>query len=206
MANITTKQQLALYIKADYMMNRGYFKPSFLKRLVEWFYPDYIMDYLVALRKYSYYINNRSTINLPFYVYWKLKYRRLGIKLGFSIEPNVLGYGLSIPHYGTIVVGAPNEIGNYAVLHTCTVITGNGKTIGDALYLGTGAKITPPIVLGNGVSVAANSVVLKNCEQDNVLLVGMPASIKGVRSRWYECDGRFYEERYDKVEKIKIRK
>ena len=144
MINILTKDELAFFIKADYMMNRGYFKPSLIKRIVECFYPDYIMDYLVALRKFSYYINNRNIFNLPFYFYWKLKHRNLGVKLGFSIEPNVVGYGLSIPHYGTIVVGAPNEIGNYAVLHTCTVITGNGKTIGDALYLGTGAKITPP--------------------------------------------------------------
>lgn len=70
----------------------------------------------------------------------KIRYKSLGIKLGFTIPINVFGYGLVIPHYGTIVVGAGNTIGNYAVLHTSTCITAGNKIIGDALYLSTGAK------------------------------------------------------------------
>lgn len=45
-----------------------------------------------------------------------------------------------IPHYGTIVVGGTNIIGNFAVLHTSTYITANHKIIGNGLYLSTGAK------------------------------------------------------------------
>ena len=102
---IKTRKQLNFYIQADRMMNRGCFKTSISRRLLDYFYKDYIMSYLVALRKYSYYINNRSIINIIPYIYWRCKHKKLGLRLGFSIEPNVLGYGVSIPHYGTIVVG-----------------------------------------------------------------------------------------------------
>ena len=52
--------------------------------------------------------------------YYKYRFRKLGMKLGFTISENVFGYGLVIPHYGTIVVGSGNRVGNYAVLHTST--------------------------------------------------------------------------------------
>ena len=61
------------------------------------------------------------------------------------------------------------------MLHTSTCISGNGKIIGDALYLATGAKMTSTIKLGNGISVGANSVVNKSFDKDNIMIAGMPA-------------------------------
>lgn len=55
---IHSKKELAFYIKADYMMNRGYFKPSLKQRLKNIIYPDYIMQFLVAMRKVAYYQQN----------------------------------------------------------------------------------------------------------------------------------------------------
>lgn len=52
---IHSKKELDFYIKADYMMNRGYFKPSFKQRLKNILFPDYIMQYLIAMRKVAYY-------------------------------------------------------------------------------------------------------------------------------------------------------
>ena len=52
---IGTKKELVFYIKADYMMNRGYFKPSWFILLRSLVFPDYIMDYLVHMRKADYY-------------------------------------------------------------------------------------------------------------------------------------------------------
>lgn len=57
MASIKSKQQLEFYLKADRMMNRGAFKYSFKQKLMYYLLPDYIMQYLEALRKYSYYAN-----------------------------------------------------------------------------------------------------------------------------------------------------
>ena len=52
---IKTKAQLDFYIKADYMMNRGHFKPSLKQKLKNLIHHDYIMDFLVTMRKVDYY-------------------------------------------------------------------------------------------------------------------------------------------------------
>lgn len=135
-------------------------------------------------------------------IIYKQRFASLGQKLGFSIGCDVFGYGLVIPHYGTIVVGVSNHIGNYAVLHTSTCISDNGKVIGDGLYLATGAKITSKVTLGNGVSIGANSVVNKDCG-DNVLLVGMPAMVKRPRKIWYEEENSIHLDRVRKIEKLR---
>ena len=62
---IRTKKELAFYIKADYMMNRGYFKPSLLIRLRSIVFPDYIMEYLVHMRKADYYSHISGIISVP---------------------------------------------------------------------------------------------------------------------------------------------
>lgn len=197
---IKTRKQLKFVIESDYIMNRGYSSPNLAMRLKNLIAPDYIMQYLVAIRMDNYYSNVGKSILL---IINKIKLRRLSIKLGFSIGSRVFGYGLVIPHYGTIVVGGTNRLGNYCVLHTSTCISDNGIIIGDSLYLGTGAKLTSKIILGNNVSIAANSVVNKSFNEDNVLLVGAPAFIKAGTKAWYERDGGEYALKVKHVEKLK---
>lgn len=60
MNNITSKKELAFYLKADYMMGRGKWKPTFITRVKELFFPDYIHRYLVYMRKACYYSNFSS--------------------------------------------------------------------------------------------------------------------------------------------------
>ena len=108
------------------------------------------------------------------------------MKLGFTIAENVFGYGLVIPHYGTIVVGSGNRIGNYAVLHTSTCITAGKKNIGDGLYLSTGAKVLGDIELGNFITIGANAVVNKS-EEGNCLLIGIPAEKKRYEDAWMKA-------------------
>ena len=159
------------------------------------------MSYLEALRKMEYY-GLRGGISKALYGYYAYRHKILGLKLGFSINENSLGYGVVIPHHGTIVVGE-NKIGNYAVLHTSTCVTGNGKTIGDGLYLSTGAKITKKCTLGDGVTVAANAVVTKSFGS-NILLAGVPAEKKKISEAWYLSNGDEFKRRYQQIEKLKI--
>jgi len=133
----------------------------------------------------------------------QIKYNRLGLKLGFSIGADSFGYGLVIPHHGTIVVGGSNKIGNYAVLHTSTCITAIARTIGDGLYLSTGAKLTTKDDIGNGVTIATNSVVTKGCPGGYALLAGMPAEKKADRKIWYEQENGGYLNRVIKIEKLR---
>lgn len=214
---VRSKSELAFFIKADMMMNRGKFKWALTDRVKHLIMPDFIMNYLYAMRNTSFYsyLNFKvlpppclSNILRRFLVklklgYWNRKYQYLGIKLGFSIGCNSLGYGVFIPHYGTIVVGDSNRIGNYAVLHTSTTVSGNGKVIGDALYLSTGAKMTSKLSLGNNISVAANSVVNKSFEADNLVIGGIPANVIKESQAWYVRDGSLYSMRVQKIEELK---
>lgn len=180
-------------------MNRGIFKVPWKRKIINIFYPDYIMDYLLAMRKCSYYEKNNTIL----YLYYRRKYMKLGIKLGFSIGYNVFGYGLVLPHYGTIVVGGNNDIGNFCVLHTSTCISANDKHIGDGLYLATGAKLTTQMNLGNNISVGANSLVNKSFDEDNILIGGIPASKIKKTDAWYIRDGQQYFNKVKKVENLK---
>lgn len=199
---IQSKKELKFYLMADRMMNRGKFKRTFKDYVLDFIMPDYIMRYLTLMRKISYYSNRRGLEKYLCY-YYKLRYNRLALKLGFSIGYNCFGYGLVIPHYGTIVVGQSNRIGNYAVLHTSTCISDNGKQIGNAFYLSTGAKVTSKIVLGDNISIGANSLVNKSNIEGNVMLAGTPARIIKTTEAWYIRDGKAYSSKIDKIESLK---
>ena len=195
-AVVTTKEQLKFYIQADHMMNRGTFKSSLKNRIRNFFAPDYIMKYLRTLRKVEYFSNTGGRLQY----FYKAKQQRLGRRLGFSIAKNVFGYGLVIPHWGTIVVGDGNTIGNYAVLHTSICITAGTKKIGDGFYCSTGAKILNSVELGNNVTVGANAVVTRDFEA-NSLLMGIPAEKKRDADVWYSGE---WMRRINECEKLKI--
>lgn len=189
---IKTKKDLNNYIKADFIMNRGCY--TFIKRILTFLSGDLIIKYLKQLRKTEYAINTKS----PFAAFQKFKLRKLSYKTGFSISPNVLGYGVVIPHHGTIVVGGGNTIGNYCVLHTSTCITSGHKIIGDGFYLSSGAKVTKDIFVPNNVSVGANSLLNHSVDKPNSLYAGMPAKFIKSMDAWYIKDG---EKRLDLVSK-----
>ena len=197
---IKSKKELHFCLMADHMMNRGSFKRSVSQKLLEFIRPDLTMKFLRCMRKLSYYKHKGN----PLWMLYHLKYQRLGIRLGYSIGPDVFGYGLVLPHYGTIVVGPKNSIGNYAVMHVCSLITSTNKQIGDNLFVSTGAKITSGLELGNNVTIAANSVITKSFCTNNVLLVGMPAAIKGKRTPWYENNEPF-KSRHQHCEELRKR-
>ena len=52
---IRTRRELKFYILADRMMNRGLFTYPLSHKLIRLFVSDYIMNYLVALRKMEYF-------------------------------------------------------------------------------------------------------------------------------------------------------
>ena len=196
---IKTKNELKFVVIADKIMNGQ--ELGLIQKIKHFFWPNYIMNFLVEMRKASYYRHQKGFLNKLLFAIHYAKYRKLGLKLGFTIGYDTLGYGVVIPHYGTIVVGHTNRIGNYAVLHTSTCISDNGKVIGDGLYLSTGAKITSKVKLGNNISIGANSLVNKDCEQDNVLLGGMPAKVIRQEETWYIRDHS--DKKVERIEELK---
>ncbi len=159
-----------------------------------------IIEFQRLMRLYSYYSNikNPNIIQRIKRNYYHYLYKKISLRLNFSIGSDVFGYGLLIPHYGTIVINSKARVGNYAVVHTCTNIAGK-KTIGDALYLATGSQIVGDITICDNVSVAANSLVNKDCPQ-NTLVGGVPARVlREDYPAWYIRDGKIFEERVNRV-------
>lgn len=197
---IRSKKELKFYILSDRIMAGYSAKQNLLSILKDILFPNLILKYLKLMRKTSYYKRH----NFLLFAYYKFKYEKLGARLGFSIGEDVFGYGLYIPHYGTIVVNNNARIGNYCVLHTSTCIGGQTKDIGDALYVSSGAKIIGNVSLGNNVSVSANTFVNKKTEESNILLVGTPAVIKktGIQP-WYIRDKKDFLDRVNRVEQLK---
>ena len=133
------------------------------------------------LRKREYYLNIKSRNPIKWlqgkYYGWRL--HRLGLKLGFSIPPNVFGEGLSIWHYGSIIVHPKTRIGKNAQLNAGIVIgkddMGNCPKIGDNFMCQPGVKICGDIVLGDNVRCGLNAVVTKSYPEGHCVLVGVPA-------------------------------
>lgn len=200
---IKNKEQLNAYIKADRIMNIGS-EYSFIQKLKGLFFPNYILRFLKRYRIAEFYsTKNGSTAKIVF-LWNKYWCDRLMLKLGFSIAYNVFGWGLCIPHYGTIVVGSGNKIGNCAVIHTSTCITKGKKVIGDGFYLSTGSIISDDVHMGDNVSVAAHSLVNKKCQfVSNVLIGGCPAQKLKETEPWYIRDGAEYGRRVKECKKIK---
>ena len=114
------------------------------------------------------------------YVVNKFLFQKLSIKLGFSIPLNVFGPGLSIAHYGTIVVNSAAKVGkNCRIQEGVNIGSTNGSSgapkIGDNVFIGTGSKIIGDIFIEDDVAIGANAVVVKSIIEKGVTYGGVPA-------------------------------
>ena len=125
-------------------------------------------------------------------VYYRRKLKKQSIKLGFSIPLNVFGPGLSIAHYGTIIVNGQARVGANCRLHGCVNIGASAgrkgaPQIGDNVYIGPGAILFGDIKIADNVTIAANATVNRSCEQNRVVLAGTPAKVvKENAQTWVE--------------------
>jgi serine O-acetyltransferase len=118
---------------------------------------------------------------------------KLGVKLGFTIPPNVFGPGLSIAHRGTIVVHPDAKVGeNCRIHHGGTIGSGrvspnDSPSIGNNVFIGVGAVIVGRITIADGIAIGANSYVNESFLEPNITIAGCPAkkvSSKGSENLW----------------------
>jgi serine O-acetyltransferase len=110
----------------------------------------------------------------------KYRFRKLSIKLGYSIPINVFDYGLSLPHYGTIVVSLKARVGTNCRIHVGVNIGAHrdkAPRLGNNVYIGPGAIIFGGIEIADNVSIGANATVNKSITEPNTVVVGTPACI-----------------------------
>lgn len=143
--------------------------------------PNLIWKFQKSMRKLEYYTNcKNSGLNKLYVFYLKYKFKKISVKLGFSIPINVFGPGLSIVHYGTIVINRNSKVGSNCRMHACVNIGASGgekgaPQIGDNVYIGPGAKIYGDISIASNIAIGANAVVNKSCKEENIALAGVPA-------------------------------
>ncbi|KAB1067860.1 serine acetyltransferase [Tamlana haliotis] len=174
---IKSKKDLIYYIDKD-KKQLNIHSRSFFSEL---FFPNNILKFQITLRKLEYYHNNeRNFIRLIKKTLVLFKYRRLSEKLSFSIPVNTVGPGLSIAHYGPIIINTKTKIGANCRIHVGVNIgevNGLAPVIGDNCYIGPGAKIFGNIKIGNNVKIGANAVVNKSFNQNNISIAGIPSKI-----------------------------
>lgn len=179
---ITSKKELKGFIQAD-MKSLGINSISLKMRLKAIFIPE-IWKYEYLLRNLEYQLNVHHTIKSKILSF---KFKRYGLKLGFTTVPNTFGPGLCLCHVGTIIVNGNCKIGANARIHAGVNIGNfsrldenwvpdNAPVIGDNVYIGPGAKLFGKIKIGNNVAIGANAVVNKDVP-DNVTVAGVPAKI-----------------------------
>lgn len=154
------------------------------------FHPVARFTLLMRFNEYLLNTDKPALVRLPFLLW----FRRLSVRLGFSLGPNIFGPGVAIVHYGLLVIDPTTRIGRNCRIHMGTHIGGAAQfvpaeeihkyspRIGDNVYLGPGCKLYGPIKIGNNCVVGANAVVTRSFEDDGLILAGVPAKVIGTGS------------------------
>ncbi len=100
-------------------------------------------------------------------------------------DPVVIAPGVYLPH-GQVVIDGLVRIGTGTIISPWVTIgllegTTQGPTLGDGVFVGTGAKILGPVTVGANAKVAANAVVLQDVAP-NTTVAGAPARLVSDRS------------------------
>jgi len=177
------------FIKADFHSRRG-------TRPVLEFLSDPIVRFLVLMRILEWLENIGAprSFRAPL-VFW---FRRLSLRLGFTISRHVFGPGVAIPHYGNIMIHPNSSFGRNCRVHVGTVVAGtaaimdpadlpkiNAPVIGDNVYFAPGVKMNGPLRIADDCVISANSVVTRSFTTPGVTIAGFPAkivSLKGSRT------------------------
>ena len=175
---ITSKQQLNEFLLQDAKANYRTLGKVNHQMDLTW-------KFIKCLRLLNYYHfkfkkekKYRYALPFLFHRHW---YHKYGPILGFNISyMTEIGKGLSIPHYGTIVINGTAVIGENCKIHTGVNIGAtNGEKkaarIGNNVYIGPGAKIVGNISIADDVAIGAGAVVVKSIEEAGTTWGGVPA-------------------------------
>lgn len=118
-----------------------------------------------------------------------LWFRRLSVRLGLTIGPNIFDKGVAIVHYGLLVIDPTTRIGRNCRIHAGVNIGGAAHfvdpaeahkyspRIGHNVYIGPGAKLYGPITIGDDCVIGANAVVTRSFPEPGLTLAGVPARV-----------------------------
>lgn len=146
------------------------------KTLLQWA-PS--ISLLASIRAYQHHKNKKGIFAKLLIKTASLRWRFWSVITGADIDKEAqLGGGLSLPHPNGIVIHGKAVIGvNCMIMQQVTIgmiEVDEVPTIGNNVYIGSGAKLLGSIKVGNEASIGANAVVIKNVPPLNTA-VGVPA-------------------------------
>lgn len=108
------------------------------------------------------------------------------------IPINVFGKGLLIQHLQNIVISAETKVGDYCCLfHGVTLGIAIGKNdrgkcpvLGNGVTICTGVGIFGDVEIADGITIAADAIVTKSFNEQNVIIGGIPAKIISKEVGW----------------------
>lgn len=167
---IKTKSDLlsVLNVEKDYLPKRKFFLP-----------PQ--AHFVKSLRFLEFNLNHGGFRKVLAFLWW-LQWRKWSQRSGISIPKNTCEGGLTLYHFGSIVVNPNTRIGrNCCIMNNVNIGTNGGSNaaprIGNNVYIGPGAVIYGDIEIADGCYIGANSVVNKSCLEKDAILVGSPARV-----------------------------
>ena len=159
-------------------------------------FPQPQMTFVKMLRRFEYHYNNRHSIFHKFMlVYYYYRYYKAGLGGGISIPKNTCGKGLTLYHFGSIVLNGGVRIGKNCCIMNNVNIGANGGSekcprIGNDVYIGPGAVIYGDIEIADGCYIGANAVVNKSFIEKHSIIAGIPAKVIGKSDKtWWEKNG-----------------
>ena len=163
-------------LKADYSANiackSSFISYVFLKR-------DPIVRFLVTLRILEYVFPRRKRVFFRLLSHFLSRnFKRLSYKTGFSIPLFTVAPGVSLPHFGPIIINPKSSVGAGARIHVGVNIGGTDNDVpqlGQNVYLGPGCKLFGKITIHDGCRIGANAVVMQSSTKSGSTLVGVPA-------------------------------
>lgn len=170
---IQTKEDLQEYIRADMSVQpapKSWFKRHRRKQI----------RMKIFLRKSEYHFNNRNNglHHKLLYLFWWTKCKRIQDSCCSEICLNVFGKGLTIWHNERIITNPNARVGDYCSITSGVVIAqahDEYPVIGDHVELMIDSKVLGGIHIANHVRVGASALVIKDINEPNVTVGGVPA-------------------------------
>ena len=178
---IQSKQDYKYYLERDRVASGIPPMNSLKAKIKQFFFPSYEYQFIKALRWLEYCENVKKThCGVMYWLLAKYRFRKISVKLGFSIPINVFGPGLSLPHRGNIIVNPQTKIGENCRIHVGVNIGAHhdkAPRIGNNVYIGPGAIVFGDIEIVDNISIGANATVNKSFTEPNVVIAGTPAKV-----------------------------
>ena len=111
----------------------------------------------------------------------KLASNKIFYRYGCCISPNAdIASDVIFPHPTGIVIGEGVRIGSGCVIYQQVTLGRKDDgypSLGEHCTLYTGSSVLGDVVLAEGVTVGANTLVIKSCTTPGSVLVGSPAKV-----------------------------